>query len=121
MNEKSLVNVIRERGRIKQRSAAPKSSSSEAQTLHRAAASASDTSAPMLVPISDPNNLDAEQPTQTPENLDVYDPDRTPIILSSGGDGTFLLAASLIPSPDVFLLGLNTDPERWAFILKLQH
>ncbi|KAF6029574.1 NADK2 [Bugula neritina] len=34
------------------------------------------------------------------------------LIISAGGDGTFLLGASKITTPDLPLLGVNTDPER---------
>lgn len=35
------------------------------------------------------------------------------IVFSAGGDGTFLLGASMIKTPDLPLIGVNTDPERF--------
>ena len=34
------------------------------------------------------------------------------VIFTTGGDGTFLAAASLISSPDKTVIGINSDPSR---------
>ena len=45
------------------------------------------------------------------EQFDVDDVDNVDVIISAGGDGTFLRAASHIRSP-VPMIGINLDPRR---------
>lgn len=40
-------------------------------------------------------------------------------IFSAGGDGTFLLAASRVKDPDKPVIGINTDPKGYIYVLYL--
>ena len=39
------------------------------------------------------------------------------LVISLGGDGTYLRTASMMTNPDIPLLGINTDPDRSMGIL----
>jgi NAD+ kinase len=45
----------------------------------------------------------------TPEDISDHDVD---LVVSLGGDGTFLKTASMVPDSEKPILGINTDPQR---------